>query len=247
MKIIIFIFMLGVILSGCTNKAEESNSAVNTSEMEQSKSTSAKEVSNVKVGLNQNVTEGIAIYGTSEKETGYFSSIIVEIDSETKTFPWRNITNPSFYPELLVSNIDEDKEDEIILILATEKGTSVRQSEIYVLNRDFTEIEVTDPLDKLADVIKWGLKKKDNTREYTISIQGKGRTFKFNEDESRSWSDEPFTGNIVRYGLHDGYIIAEIPVQVSAGHYIGNVIVRYGLVEGKIRPTNYEYQEETIL
>ncbi|MEK5056829.1 hypothetical protein ACFSVM_09660 [Paenibacillus shunpengii] len=247
MKKIFLVFTLGaVLLSGCAKEAEESNSQVSTSEIEQTETATEKEITENKELLSQDETEGIVVNGIN-KEGDIFSSINVEINGRNKTFNWTNITNPSFYPQIFVGNVDVDKEDEVIIVLTTGEGIGIRESNIHVLKRDFSEIEVTDPLDKLKDVVKWNLKKGDSTRDYSISILGKGKAFIFNESDVVSWFDEPVMGNIIRYGFLDNRIVAEIPIQVSPGTFIGYVIVKFSLDEGKLSPTDYQYQEQRIL
>lgn len=55
------------------------------------------------------------------------------------------MTNPSFYPQLSVIDLDADGEDEMVIVLTKATGTGVHDSEVHVLKSDFTEITVSDP------------------------------------------------------------------------------------------------------
>ncbi|AIQ41611.1 hypothetical protein MKX70_22110 [Paenibacillus sp. FSL R7-0312] len=60
----------------------------------------------------------LLFYGVQEKaQKDIFSSLDVVINGETKTFNWINVTNPSFYPQISVIDLDADGEDEIVIVL----------------------------------------------------------------------------------------------------------------------------------
>ncbi|MEC0123132.1 hypothetical protein [Paenibacillus pabuli] len=50
-----------------------------------------------------------------ESEAAKIQQIV--INGETKTFKWGNVTNPSFYPQVSVVDLDADGEDEVVIVL----------------------------------------------------------------------------------------------------------------------------------
>lgn len=134
------------------------------------------------------------------------------INGETKTFNWINVTNPSFYPQISVIDLDSDGENEIVIVLTKATGIGIHNSEVHVLKSDFTELSVSDPKEFVLNNIKVDLKKVKETRQYTVSVDGK--------------------------------LIAELPIQISIGHYLGDAIVRYAFVNGRIEPSKIEFTKE---
>ncbi|MEK5237692.1 hypothetical protein NST99_18550 [Paenibacillus sp. FSL L8-0470] len=221
-----------ILLSGCTT--DKSQNA------EQNNSTG-----NHKVLLTEDKAQKIAVYGVSKPESGY-SPLTVQLDNESRDYEWSNTSNPSFYPKVILSDLNGVEGDEIAVVLTTATGTGVRESEVHVLTADFTEIPVSDPKDSVRNEISSVLQKGNGEREYTISVSGKDYPFKFNESDAGIWFDQPVVGNIVRYFIQDHVLTAELSIQISPGMFIGNVLMRYAYVNGTLEPDDIGYQKESL-
>lgn len=92
--------------------------------------------------------------------------------------------------------------------------------------------------------IKVDLKTDKDIRQYTVSVDGQKYSFEFSESDSSEWFEQPTVQNIIRYGIKDNDLIAELPIQISAGNYLGDAIVRYALVDGKLEPSKIEISKE---
>ncbi|SDM30838.1 hypothetical protein SAMN05428961_11354 [Paenibacillus sp. OK060] len=243
MKKSIIVTMLGtMLLYGCgVNNLSSSPAAKVDEKTSESVSTSVKFIPNTL--LSETSDKKIAVYGIQEKGD-LFSSLDVAIKGETKTFDWSNVTNPSFYPQISVIDLNEDGEDEIIIILTKGTGTGIHNSEVHVLKRDFTEILVMDPKEFIQTNFKVSLKTDKDVRQYTISVDGQKYSFEFSEMDSSEWFKQPTVQNIIRYGIKDNELIAELPIQISAGNYLGDAIVRYSLVNGKLETSKIQISKE---
>lgn len=113
MKKIMIVTMVGaILLSGC-GANNQSSSPV---KIDGNASTPATSIPNTL--LSETLDKKIAIYGVQEKsQKDIFSSLDVVINGKTKTFNWINVTNPSFYPQISVIDLDADGEDEIVIVL----------------------------------------------------------------------------------------------------------------------------------
>lgn len=238
----IIVTMIGtLLLSGCgVNNQSASPAKIEETTSKESVSTSAASTPNTL--LFETSDKEIAVYGT-QKKGDLFSLLDVVINGETKTFDWSNVTNPSFYPQISVSDLNGDGEDEIVIVLTKGTGTGIHDSEVHVLKKDFTEIPVTDAKEFAQNNIKVDLKTDKDIRQYTVSVDGQKYSFEFSESESSEWF-EPTVQNIIRYGIKDNDLIAELPIQISAGNYLGDAIVRYALVNGKLEPSKIEISKE---
>ncbi|WP_339847421.1 hypothetical protein MKY42_31485 [Paenibacillus sp. FSL W7-1088] len=241
MKKISIVSMVGaILLSGCGANNQSSSSA-NTYEAASGLNATPPATSTLNTLISETSDQKIAIYGVRDKtQKDIFSSFDVELNGELKTFNWSNVTNPSFYPQISVVDLDADGEDEIVIILTKGTGTGVHDSEVHVLQSDFTEILVSDPRKFVLSHIKVDLKTHKEIRQYTVSVDGQEHSFEFSESDSNDWFKQPMVQNILRFEIQDNQLIAELPIQISTSHYLGDAIVRYAFVNGKWEPSKIE-------
>jgi len=232
-----------LLLSGCgVNNQSTSPAKVHENKSKESVSTSVE--STPKTLLSETSDKKIAVYGVQEKGD-FFSSLDVAINGETKTFDWSNVTNSAFYPQISVIDLNEDGENEIVIILTKGTGTGIHDSEVHVLKTDFTEIPVTDPKDFVKNNIKVDLKTDKDIWQYTVSADGHKYSFEFSESDSSEWFEQPTVQNILRYVTKDNELISELPIQISVGNYLGDAIVTYAMVNGKLEPSQIEVLKES--
>lgn len=240
-KMIIVTMVAAVLLSGCeANDRSTSPTKVNGESSQGNVVTLAPSSL-----LSESSDKKVSIYGIKE-EGDLFSSLEIVINGDKRTFDWRNVTNPSFYPQISVIDLNEDGEEEIVIVLTKATGTGIHDSEVHVLKTDFTEIPVSNPTNFLQEKIQVELEKdkEKEVREYTIVADGQKHIFKFNESDANQWYEKPTFQNILRYGIKDQELIAEIPIQISEGNYLGDAIVKYAFIDGKLEPSVLEISEE---
>lgn len=245
LKKIIIVAMLGVILlSGC-GANDQSLSPPQIEESTPKESITTLDTSTPNILLSETSDRKIAIYGVQDRaQKDIFSSLDVVINGATKRFTWNNVTNPSFYPQLSVIDLDADGEDEMVIVLTKATGTGVHDSEVHVLKSDFTEITVSDPKKYVLSHIKVDLKADKEIRQYTVSVDGRKHSFEFSENDSNDWFEQPTVQNILRFEIKDSHLIAELPIQISTGHYLGEAIVRYALINGRFEPSEIEMTKD---
>ncbi|WP_440114460.1 hypothetical protein [Paenibacillus sp. QZ-Y1] len=240
MKIIIVTTVGAILLYGCgANNQSLSLPKIDESAPKESIANPATSTSNTL--LSETSDKRIAVYGVQDKtQKDIFSSLDVVINGETKSFNWSNVANPSFYPQISVIDLDADGEDEMVIVLTKATGTGVHDSEVHVLKSDFTEISVSDPKKYVLSHIKVDLKADKEIRKYTLSVDGQKHSFEFSESDTNDWFEQPTVQNILRFEVKDNQLIAKVPIQISTGHYLGDAIVRYALVNGKWEPSTLE-------
>ncbi|PWW38089.1 MULTISPECIES: hypothetical protein [Paenibacillus] len=245
MKKIIIVTLVGaILLSGCgMNNQSSSPAKIDKNASKENTTTPATSTPNTL--LSETSDKKIAIYGVQDKaQKDMFSSLDVVINGETKTFNWINVTNPSFYPQISVVDLNADGKDEIVIVLTKGTGTGVHDSEVHVLKSDFTEISVSDPRKFVLSNIKVDLKTDKGIRKYTLSVDGQEHLFEFSESDSNDWFEQPTVQNILKFGIKDNQLIAELPIQISTGNYLGDAIVRFAFVNGKLEPSKIEITKE---
>ncbi|CAI6080574.1 hypothetical protein PAECIP112173_02932 [Paenibacillus sp. JJ-100] len=240
-KIIIGTMIGAMLLSGCG----ANNSSIRPAKVEENKSPERMDATAPDILLSESSNKKAAVYGVQE-EGDLFSRLAVVIDGERRVFQWSNVTNPSFYPQISVVDLNEEGKEEVVIVLTKGTGTGIRDSEVHVLQTDFTEIPVSNPIKFVQDHIQIDLKtdKEKEVREYTVMDNTQKHVFKFNESDANQWYDQPTFRNILRFGTRDQGLMAEIPIQISEGNYLGDAVVRYELVDGKLEPSELRITKE---
>ncbi len=80
--------------------------------------------------------EDIIISAPKNINSDVFESLTVQAGKLSKTFPWMNVTNPTYYPIVHIADIDDDDKNEVIIILTNGYGTGTNEQEIHVLNKE---------------------------------------------------------------------------------------------------------------
>lgn len=192
--------------------------------------------------LTENKNDQVAIYGRAQGDV--FSSLTVQIDKATQTYSWSNVSNPSFYPVIYRGSLGTEGENLIVVVLTKGAGTGIHESEVHVLRPDFTEIPVVDPIEFAMNQMKLELYTEQGLRHYTITANEHEYSYEFNDRDSSDWFDQPNVQHIVRYDVQNHELVAELPIQISLGHYLGNAIVKYRLHNGELQPSTFELSKD---
>lgn len=187
--------------------------------------------------LAQNKRKNVTITGIELKTKGLISPITVQVQGESKTFDWENEMNPSFYPELEISDADGDGQDELFLFLTKSHGTGVHEGEAHILNKELEEIAAPDVLAIADKEASDDLQLSGKMREYALTLSGETHRFTFYEDDAGMWFEHIVIGNSIHYRLENGELIASLSAQVSPGIVIGTIDIYFGLVKGQFHQT----------
>jgi hypothetical protein len=197
--------------------------------------------------LTESKDKRIAILGDiNSADNGMLEGITVRIDNSTRKFDWTNTINPSFYPEVWLANVAGDDKPEVIIGLTHGTGTGVHESEVHVLNLDFSEIKVNDPKKEVEQFIHVNASKKAEKQIYSITVSGKVHLFEYNETDAGIWFDQVAFGNVINFSVQDHTLIAEVSAQVSPGTFTGTVKMIYALKEGVLQVTQVEWIDDLV-
>ncbi|WP_157274478.1 hypothetical protein [Paenibacillus fonticola] len=223
-KMYISVLVLAVTLaaSSCSSPVEKLNSG-------DASPTLIEQKENIK---NLVKTEDVII-SAQEEATGSGSDIFKEITVQTrelsKTFPWINVTNPSYYPIVQLADINDDNNDEIVIILTNGYGTGVYEQEIHILNRDdLSEISIEEPVEAVRKRVTSTIVKENNTVKVLVELDGQKFEKTYKESDAGVWNEEIGFGAIVNYTVSNNKITAAIPGNVSPAEFAVVVEVEYG-------------------
>ena len=194
-----------------------------------------------KIVLAENIEKSVTLTGVEQKSRGMIGPITVRVKNESKTFEWENEINPSFLPELIVSDLDNDGKDEISIFLTKGHGTGVRDSEAHVLREDLTEIIMPNPLEEAKEIVSDSLIISGENREYTVNVAGESYSYSYKESDAGSWFERIVMGNHITYRIEDSLLIASLALEIAPGMTIGDLETTYTLKDGEFIQTKYYF------
>jgi hypothetical protein len=109
----------------------------------------------------------------------------------------------------------------------------MKNSEVHVLKKDFTEIPFPNPLDNAHSKLEDSMVQNGQERSYTITVEGQSSHFTFKEEDAVEWFEKAAVGQSLSYRVEDGEIVAVLSVQVSPAIVVGDLEIPYKLVDGQ--------------
>lgn len=165
---------------------------------------------------------------------GMYDGFVLEVNGNRKYFDWRNLISSTWKPQLLFSDLNQDSEKELIIILTTATGTGVHQEEIHIINpKNLIEIEVENPADIIKQKVNTEIKYSGNNAAIQITIDDQKTMISKEKGYASEWFDNVFFGNIYRYEVINNELVVNIPAQVSSAGFIGEIQITYIFYNGK--------------
>ncbi|KOO40345.1 hypothetical protein AMD01_21375 [Priestia koreensis] len=170
------------------------------------------------------------------ENNGRLMDFILKKGNKKLSFPtWKNVSNPTYSPQLLSEDINNDGLKEVIVILTTGYGSGVLFQEVHVFNENkeglFDEVKVEDALEIVKDNVKTNLTNSTASiiigdKDINIDIS------KFPFDPQRKFENVAF-GSITQYKVLNHSLVAEVSATVAPdGGYIGDISILYKLKRG---------------
>lgn len=224
------ICLFGAVLFGCAqtssnNSSKNNGAAVNGNRVDVQADDS--------IVLAEQASSNILVTGIEQKSIELIAPITVHIGAQSKTYQWENVSNPEYYPEVIVDDLDLDGTDELYVFLTKGYGTGVLNTEAHIMKMDFTEITAPNPTKDLKNKLSSTVVEKDGQQIYTITFNSKSYELAFSIDEAAMWFEEAAVGKITSFRLENKRLIASQSLQVSPSIFIGTIDSSYRLENGQ--------------
>ena len=159
------------------------------------------------------------------KESGMYEGFVLQINDAKKYFRWESVDN-NHIPKLILSDLDKDGKDELIVILNKGYGTGVKDEEVHVIKQElfFCEVLVENPSIPLHKNVRF-----ENTNEQVEVILNNKKTVLSKKKMISASNQELSSG----YGQHVGFevknnvLYARVLLGVGANSGIGEFIIEY--------------------
>lgn len=175
----------------------------------------------------------LTLYATEKKEgslTTDLTNFTLKVKGHTYFFSrWMNVPNPTYYPELYYSDVNNDGKKEIIIVLTTGTGSGVVLQEVHVFhenNGDLVEVLVDNPV----AIINKNVKTNSSKTEAIITI-GNNKT-KINFEElgivPAHISENVGFGNKLKFKVIDDKLVAIVDASIApTGGGLGEIHIAY--------------------
>ncbi|RUS46739.1 hypothetical protein [Cohnella sp. AR92] len=193
--------------------------------------------------ISESQDKSVQILADTKATGEMFTGLTVKIRNQEKKFPWKNVANPTYSPEIYVENMDNGPENEIIIVLTSGYGTGVQKTELHALKNDYYEFSVQDPVQAVRSSVKSSHEINDGKHRFSLSYKGKTLTKEYGVKEAGLWFDDVVFGNIVRYRIEDKQVIAEVPAQVSPGNFMATVEAEFQMLDQSLTVGELSLQE----
>lgn len=187
--------------------------------------------------------EGI-ILNAIEKD-GMYEDFTLEINGTKRFFGffgWKNISNPTYAPKLLLNDIDHDGKKELIVILTTGTGNGVKVTEAHIINPEtLLEIYIDNPMAIILKNVKTKITK--NEVEITIGDQKTVLDIeKINIKPENLFSNIVFN-NIQFFEVINDELRVNMGAQISPTVFIGEVQISYILKDNMYQTSKIRFEK----
>ncbi len=188
-----------------------------------------------------NIPDEEVVLSAVEKD-GMYEDFTLEIKGSKRFLDWKNVSNPTYAPELLLKDIDHHGQKELIAILTNGTGTGVHVTEAHIINQEtLSETYIDNP----KAIILKNVKTKITDNEVEISI-GNQKTVinieKLNIEPANLFSDVGF-GNICDYEVVNDELRVTMGAQISPAYFIGEVQITYILKDSMYQASKIEFKK----
>lgn len=169
----------------------------------------------------------------AEDEGEFLKNFTLNYDDRILKFPsWKNVTNQTYYPELLYTDLDGDYSKDLIIILTLGYGTGLIEQEVHIFHKSKTnkvlnEKTVINP----KEILEKNLITKINGSQVMITIKNK-KTIQIGIKclgvNPKDLFSNITTTNLIQYDIIDYKLTAIIGAQIApVGGYIGDFYISY--------------------
>ncbi|MFZ7943222.1 hypothetical protein [Neobacillus sp. 19] len=175
-----------------------------------------------------------ALYAT--KREGHLEKFRLQTDEGIRWFPyWRSSDAPSYGPRFFFEDINQDRKEELVVILTTEHGTGILVTEAHVLQKTKTNIgEVYEEMliDDPEAIIKKNVHTKKVSNDQVEITIGKKKTIATLYDYLKH--------EVIDFSIYKGKLVVYMSGQLSPPTE-GGILITYQFKDHMYQAKKIEY------
>lgn len=186
----------------------------------------------------------ITIY--AKKKDGLYYDFKIHFRGNVVNQPsWRNVTNPTYQPQIYLEDINNDVRKELIIILTKDYGTGALDQEVHVFHikhHQLVEMIVDHPM----AIVKKNIQSSLTPNKAEIIIGKKHHIINIKELNllPENIFDEIYFGSIIKYKVKNNQLTVTLHPHLSPGAFVGNVIISYKYQDNMYQAKSIRFQFE---
>lgn len=189
----------------------------------------------------------VEIWG-NKRDGDYWGMKLIFGDKSRNLPFWYNVGNPSYAPQILLEDLNQDGKDELLIILTTGYGTELKIEEAHIFDSEsFSRIPLEDWQTYTLKHVKPGRVTKEEARIQIDNIETVTPHGIPEEDFDRGsayWYQTPAYGQVIRYQVREGKLYAVLPLWFSPAQSAGQLEVRFSYQDGFFQGESIHYVED---
>lgn len=190
--------------------------------------------------------KNIKLFASTCQYPDLYDNFLLNINGKEKIYRWESTTSTTFSPKLILSDINNDKVEELIIILTSGTGSDVHIEEIHILDmNNFHEYLIADPLIIINENVSTKITKKENDVLIQVKLNDKEYNIKKDKSDAGLWFEDIAFGGMVHWKIIDNKLYTYLDAQVSPSGFIGTIIIRYKFYNNIFNLDNISFEVST--
>lgn len=188
----------------------------------------------------------VKLFAINPQQEGVYKGLMLYIDCKWAIFHWKSDSNPTFQPKLHLADLNNDKKNELIIIITTGTGSDIHIEEVHVINPyNFSEIKVANPLDIVKNTVQTTITKRNDDVFIKITLNKKTKIIKRKNSDVGFWFENVYFGNLTHYDIKNNLLTVRVGAQVSPSGFVGEVVITYKFLDNKyvLKEIIFEYSK----
>lgn len=176
----------------------------------------------------------IKLFG-KDIEDGVYKGLELEVAGKRHHYNWETPLGWKEVPELIVSDLNQDGKQEVIILLNQGSGTGIHAQDVHIISMtDFKEIPIESQEETIKKWVSTELKKDGDLLQASIHLNDKGNDVKLRiPDLDFVEQSEIGFGGVVYHRIENNKLIARLGGAVHFSMYIGDLEITYAYEEGR--------------
>ncbi|WBW95724.1 hypothetical protein [Oceanirhabdus sp. W0125-5] len=179
-----------------------------------------------------------------KKEDGMYKDFVLQINDSKRVFRWKNETNPTFAPQLILSDLDKDGKEELVILLTKGHGTGFYFGDVHVIEQEpLIEILVENPFIILYKNVQF----EEHPEHFEMILNNKKYLYRKNDvlypgqEGGIGWYNDA-----VKFKVEDNTLYARVPVYAPFTKFLGHLIIKYKYEDEILQMESIEYIDTGI-
>ena len=169
--------------------------------------------------------ENIKLYAKN-KDSGMYTEFILQLGNRQRYFNWQNVSNPTYNPMLILSDINKDGVEELIVILTNGTGTGVHTEEVHIIDIvTFQDYDAENPIHFIHKNVKTRLSPEEieiSINDYVTIIHKEHINL-----EPQQFFDNIVFKDFIYYEIKDNKLYSLVKAKAGPASFIGQIEMSY--------------------